>query len=136
MNSRAREVISYLVFGGLTTLVNIVVYAICTMVLGWAVLASNILAWILSVLFAYVTNRAFVFHSGRKSAAGLLGEAAGFFAGRLATGAFDTLFMIVAVDMLHLPNLVMKVASNVVVIILNYVISKLLVFRSSDGSED
>ena len=71
-----------------------------------------------------------------RECAALLAEAAGFFAGRIATGAFDTLFMIVAVDMLHLPNLVMKVASNVVVIILNYVISKLLVFRSSDGSED
>ena len=136
MNSRVREVMSYLVFGGLTTLVNIVVYDICTMAFGWSVLVSNILAWLLSVLFAYVTNRAFVFHSDRKGAAALLAEAAGFFAGRIATGAFDTLFMIVAVDMLHLPNLVMKVASNVVVIILNYVISKLLVFRSSDGSED
>lgn len=128
----SREVLAYLVFGVLTTLVNIVVFAILTRALSVGTVASNIIAWFLSVLFAYVTNRRWVFGTRGDS---VLKEAATFFTGRIGTGVLDTAMMFVTVDLFGWNDLVMKVAVNVIVVILNYVISKFLVFRrkSEDG---
>lgn len=128
----SREVLAYLVFGVLTTLVNIVVFAILTRALSVGTVVSNIIAWFLSVLFAYVTNRRWVFGTRGDS---VLKEAATFFTGRIGTGVLDTAMMFVTVDLLGWNDLVMKVAVNVIVIMLNYVISKFLVFRrkSEDG---
>ena len=128
----SREVLAYLVFGVLTTLVNIVVFAILTRALSVGTVVSNIIAWFLSVLFAYVTNRRWVFGTRGDS---VLKEAATFFTGRIGTGVLDTAMMFVTVDLFGWNDIVMKVFVNVIVIILNYVISKFLVFRrkSEDG---
>ena len=128
----SREVFFYLVFGVLTTVVNIVAFAILTRALSVGTVASNIIAWFLSVLFAYVTNRRWVFGTRGDS---VLKEAATFFTGRVGTGVLDTAMMFATVDLLGWNDLVMKVAVNVIVVILNYVISKLFVFRrkSEDG---
>ena len=126
---RFKEIILYLIFGVLTTAVNIVVYFICSRFLHLEVLSSNIIAWLLSVLFAYFTNRKFVFKSKAEEISTILKECINFFLGRLGTGILDTVIMFVSVDLLAFKDVVMKVLSNIIVIVLNYLISKLLVFR-------
>ena len=124
-----REIILYLVFGGLTTLVNFVVYFLCTsgLSLSWSV--SNVAAWVLAVLFAYVTNRIWVFQSKTKGASALLREFLSFVLCRLLSLGFDMAIMFLCVDVLHINDLIAKVFTQVVVIVLNYVFSKWIIFR-------
>lgn len=126
-----KETILYLVFGGLTTLVNIATYGILFNMLGIGNVPSNIVAWILSVVFAYITNKLFVFESKSFSPKVLLGEISSFFLCRLATGALDLLIMYYTIDVCgwNRYNLVIKIISNVLVIVLNYIASKVLIFK-------
>lgn len=113
----------------LTTVVNIAVYWLTAHPMGLSVMMSTVLAWVAAVLFAYVTNRKWVFHSEAKTPAEIGKEMVSFFACRLATGVVDWAAMFIFVDMLHLNDVVIKVAANVLVIILNYVASKLVIFK-------
>lgn len=122
------DVIAYLFFGVCTTVVNIVVYAICAKVLHFNTVVSTTIAWILSVAFAYITNRIWVFKSKVKDFKGIMREICSFVAARLATGVLDLLIMYVFVDLLHWPDMIIKVASNILVIVLNYIASKLFIF--------
>lgn len=122
-----REAITYLFFGGLTTVINIAVYYICAAI-GMSTAIANAIAWILSVLFAYITNRIWVFRS-HSSGKALMKEFGSFVACRVATGVLDEIIMIVGVDVLGIWGLGVKVFANILVIILNYVFSKLLIFR-------
>ena len=124
-----KEIIMYLVFGVLTTVVNIVVYFLSAELLHINYLISNALAWFLSVLFAYITNRKYVFHSEVKSTKGILKEVISFFSCRLLTGVVDLACMLIFVDILNVNDMLMKIVANVIVIILNYVASKLLIFK-------
>lgn len=124
-----REAVMYLFFGGCTTLVNFAVYWLCTRPVNMGEGTATAVAWVLSVLFAYVTNRKWVFESSAKGARAIAGEMANFFAGRAATGVMDLVIMLVSVKLLGLPDMVMKILSNVLVIILNYFISKWIVFK-------
>ena len=139
-----RALIVYVIFGALTTAVNIAVYAVCTrfgMPTGWA----NALAWVLSVLFAYFTNRRWVFESQNTGLPAVLREFASFVACRLGTGVLDQIIMVVGVDVLgpmfipekhlYLWSLGLKIASNVLVIFLNYIFSKLIIFRKKNPAE-
>lgn len=123
-----QDVIAYLVFGVLTTLVNIVAYWLCAHPLGLGTLPSSVLAWLAAVLFAYVTNRKWVFHSQAVTRQEITREMLSFFGCRLATGVVDWVMMFVCVDLLHFNDMVMKILANVVVVILNYVASKLIIF--------
>ena len=127
-----RDMILYVFFGGCTTLVNIFVYFAAARLLSMSTGAANIAAWLLSVLFAYVTNRRWVFHSGADTFGDILREMAGFFASRIATGALDLGVMYLSVDILHLPDVAMKIISNIIVIVLNYALSRLVVFRKKE----
>ena len=120
-----KEIISYLIFGVLTTVVNIVVYFICSWFFGIQYIISNILAWFFSVLFAYITNRNWVFESRNTN---ILKEAILFFGGRLFSGIVDTLLMILFIDILVIDDLISKTTIAIIVIILNYIFSKLIVF--------
>ena len=122
------DVVGYAVFGVLTTLVNIVAYYVLAHPVGIPVLPSSIAAWVISVAFAYLTNRTWVFSSQAVGAAAIAREMAWFFGCRLATGALDWANMFVFVDLLALDDLFVKVASNVLVVILNYLASKLFIF--------
>ena len=124
-----RGLILYGVFGALATAINIAVYALCYRVLRLPNVPSNVLAWALAVLFAFVTNKLYVFESKSLERGTVLRELLSFVGARLATGLLDLAVMFVGVDLLHGPDLVFKGASNIVVIILNYVFSKLIVFR-------
>ena len=124
-----RGLILYAVFGALTTAINIAAYALCYRVLKLPNVPSNVVAWVLAVLFAFVTNKLYVFESKSLERGTVLRELLSFVGARLATGLLDLAVMFVGVDLLHGPDLVFKVASNIVVILLNYVFSKLIVFR-------
>ena len=123
-----KEVFFYLLFGGLTTLINIVSYYICAE-LGASTPLATTVAFVLSVLFAYVTNRKFVFESRAAGIRPILLEMWKFFSVRIATYFVDLGMMILLVDILTVNKLLSKIAANVVVVILNYVASKLFVFR-------
>ena len=120
-----KELFWYVVFGALTTLVNIVVYFLLSR-LGINYLVSNVFAWFFSVLFAYVTNRRWVFES---KGTNTLKECSLFFSGRIFSGVVDTALMWLFIDMLTIGDMVSKVVIQVIVIVLNYVISKWIVFK-------
>lgn len=121
-----KEIIMYLVFGVLTTVVNIVVYYIFSNLLHMNYLFSNAMAWFLSVLFAYVTNRKYVFDSKNNQ---IIKEAISFFGSRLATGIMDMVLMWFLVNFNIVNDVIAKVVVNVIVVILNYILSKLVVFK-------
>jgi len=121
-----KEIIMYLVFGVLTTVVNIVVYFLSAELLNINYLISNALAWFLSVLFAYITNRKYVFESSSQN---ILKEAVSFFSSRLATGILDMVLMWLFVYFNVVNDVIAKVIVNVIVVVLNYVLSKLVVFK-------
>lgn len=126
---RYKSIILYVLFGGLTTLINIVVYYICSYSLSFNTIISNVIAWILSVLFAYITNKIWVFESRIYDIRGLLKEIASFFGCRMATGILDILIMYVFVDIWLFPRMIMKCLSNVLVIVINYIASRLFIFN-------
>ncbi len=126
-----KTVFWYLVFGLFTTIVNIVAYAVCMHVLNIGNVPSNIVAWILAVTFAYLTNRKWVFESVHHTAKTIAREVIDFFIARGLTGLLDLGIMFVAVDLLAWPDVIMKIIANIIVIILNYVASKLWIFGSA-----
>ena len=132
-----KEIILYLIIGGLTTVLNIASYWIFANPLGLNTVLSNVLAWVIGVVFAYFTNKIFVFESKSFKPNIFFKEFALFVLARVTTGAIDTGIMYLFVDVLALNQYEMwiKLASNVIVIILNYVFSKLLVFRKKKSEK-
>lgn len=124
-----RSFIAYGVFGVLTTLVNIVAYNLCYNQAGISNTLSNVIAWILAVAFAYVTNKIWVFESKSWKWSVLKKEVVAFISCRLATGIMDLVIMYICVDVMNWHAMLMKICSNVLVIILNYVFSKLIIFK-------
>ena len=118
----------YLFFGGVTTLINIAVFWACRDALRLPLQAANVAAWIAAVLFAYVTNKIWVFPSPGWAPAVLAPEIAKFFAARLLTLVMDMGFMQLAVKKLAWNEKLAKVASNVLVVIANFFLSKWFVF--------
>ena len=123
------EMIAYLFAGVATTVVNYVVYFLATRMAGLGVMGGTWVAWVIAVAFGYGVNKVFVFRTHCKSTLELLREAVGFFAMRLVSLGMETLLMYLTVTVLGLNDLVMKLIVNIVVIILNYVFSKLVIFR-------
>lgn len=124
-----RSMILYVVFGALTTLVNMAAYALCFSVLGIPNVPSTVIAWVLAVSFAFVTNKLWVFDSKSWDGRTLRHEIPAFFGARLLTGLLDVGIMYVTVDVMGWNGMVWKLISNVIVIILNYIASKLFIFR-------
>lgn len=124
-----KQPILYILFGVFTTIVNIVVYCVLTDALAVHYLVSNVMAWIVSVMFAFVTNKLWVFESQTWIGMSALIEMANFFLSRVATGVMDMLFMWVLVDVIVVDEMVAKVSVNILVIIANYLASKLWIFR-------
>ncbi len=129
------DILSYLFFGGLTTLVNFLVYAPLYSWTGSATL-SNVIAWGVAVAFAYLTNKPFVFKSHDWSAKTVLPELGKFVGCRIGSGLTETGILALTVDILHWNSLVMKIIVSVLVVILNYIGSKLLVFRKNSEKEE
>lgn len=123
------EILSYLFFGGLTTVVNYLVYLPCYNLMGFSGAVSNVIAWIAAVAFAYLTNKPFVFKSHDWSAKTVLPEMTKFVGCRVGSGLVETAIIFVTVDCLGLNGNVIKIVTSVLVVVLNYVASKLVVFR-------
>ncbi len=141
--AKYKEIILYLFFGVATTLVNWVVYGICTKVFGLAsegleLTISNSIAWVFAVLFAFVTNKLFVFESKCETRGKVLEEMGKFFGARIFSGLFEIglpiLFMAVGLkqEFFGIPGGVAKMITSVVVVVLNYILSKLVVFRKKE----
>lgn len=134
-----KEIVNYLFFGGLTTFVSWAAYALFVGGLKTGVTAGNILSWICAVTFAFVTNKLWVFESRTWIWPVWLKEAAGFYGGRLFSGAVELgglpLLMRLGLDqdLFGVEGLPAKIVISVVVIILNYFISKFFVFRRKSG---
>lgn len=145
------EVFSYLFFGVCTTLINIIVFQLFYAAFGVHELVSNIIAWVFAVAFAYVTNRVFVFHSTENTREGILREAGAFVGARIFSLLVDELiiWLMVSVmgyiaierlmaDVIGCPlkdakSLLAKICANVVVVIMNYVLSKLVIFKKGES---
>ena len=127
-----KEQVLYLIFGGFTTLINMVVYYLARQ-LGMQVIPADIVAWILAVIFAYVTNKIWVFESKSWKLSQLSRELLSFFGARLFSLGVDALLLYLTVEIFHLPQMLMKLLINIIVIILNYLFSKLLVFRKPNS---
>ncbi len=123
------DILTYLFFGVLTTAVNLLVYWPCINLLGWPGAVSNVVAWVVAVAFAFLTNKPFVFKSRDWSAMTVVPELWKFLSCRIGSGVLETAIIFVTVDMLHWNGEWMKLLTQVLVVILNYVGSKLLVFK-------
>ncbi len=123
------DIVSYLFFGGLTTVVNYVVYLPCYNMLHFSAAISNVIAWVVAVAFAYLTNKPFVFKSHDWSMQTVGPELTKFVGCRIGSGLLETAIIFVTVDCLNWNGNIWKLVTSVLVVILNYVASKLLVFR-------
>ena len=124
-----RDVIVYLIFGVLTTLVNYIVYLPCLYILNLSAAVSNVIAWIVAVAFAYLTNKPFVFGSHDWSMKTVGPELVKFLSCRIGSGVLETLILMVTVDLLGWSGFWWKLFTQVLVVVLNYIGSKLLVFK-------
>ncbi len=126
-----KEIILYLVFGVLTTAVNYISYLLLAPFFTKTVIPT-VIAWILSVIFAYVTNRIFVFCSDAKGEE-IIREIIAFFGARVFSGVLDVAIMWLFADTLCFNDKLIKILSNVIVVILNYIAGKWFVFRKKDA---
>ena len=130
-----KEVISYLFFGVLTTAVDFVSYYILTRVFRLDEGVSNVLAQFFAILFAYVTNKLFVFEDKTNDFKSLIIQFGKFFSLRLVTLVLNSVMFIIMIDKLGINDIVTKVIVSVIVIILNYVFSKLIVFKGKEKQQ-
>ena len=126
-----RELISYVFWGAATTVVNYVTYFLLTGVFQIYYLTSNIIAWAVSVLFAYFVNKLFVFQSKTWVWRVALRELWQMTASRLLTLGLETGILWISVDMLHQNDTITKLVASVVVVVTNYVLSKFIIFKKN-----
>lgn len=123
-----KQLVLYGIFGVLTTIINIVAYWLVRK-FDISITISAAIAWLVAVFFAYWSNRRYVFESTNTSLIAIFFEAIYFFACRIATGIFDVAFMYLFADILAFNEVITKVVANIIVIVLNYIASKLFIFR-------
>lgn len=133
-----KEIINYLIFGVLTTVISLIVYYVLTFTLlnpknSIELQIANIVSWCAGVLFAYFTNRKFVFESKNKNK---LKEFATFTTARITTLVLDMLVMFIFVTTLHLNDKIFKLVSQVLVVVGNYILSKLIVFKRDNNEKN
>lgn len=126
-----KEIILYLIFGVLTTLVNIISFYFMDLV-GINTYVNNTIAWILSVIFAYVTNKIYVFESKTTNKKELVKEVSSFFLARVFSYVVDMTGMYLCISVLCMNKMISKVLINFIVVVLNYVFSKLFIFQRSE----
>lgn len=125
------ETISYLFFGVLTTLVNYVSYFILSSQLKIDYKISTVISWILAVLFAYITNKMWVFKSTSFNSEILFKEITAFLSARIVSGIFEFIWMLFTVEILKMNDLIAKLLANVFVVIMNYFFSKMFIFKKN-----
>lgn len=123
------DILSYLFFGVLTTIVNYLIYLPAYNILGFSAATSNAAAWVVAVAFAYLTNKPFVFKSHDWSKKTVIPELTKFVSCRITSGVLETIILLITVDILGWNGNLWKLATQVMVVVLNYVFSKLIVFK-------
>jgi len=128
--NKYKEIINYLIFGTLTTLIALTIYYVLTFTVlnsdnAIELQVANIISWTGGFIFAYITNRKFVFNSKNNR----LKELFLFFLSRISTLLLDMLIMFIFVTLLKYNDSIFKLISQVIVIISNYILSKLIVFK-------
>lgn len=127
-----KEIINYIIFGGLTTVTNFVVYFICTKLFSIDEVISNGIAWFLSVLFAYITNKIFVFESKKNGFKEIIVEMSSFFLARVLSGiCCDVGTFALMVKVFAINDVIAKIVTQIMVIVMNYVLSKLVIFKKT-----
>ncbi|MBR3003667.1 MAG: GtrA family protein [Lachnospiraceae bacterium] len=124
-----KEYINYIIFGIGTMIVSQGTYALCAKVFGFEIALANAVSWICAVAFAYITNRTWVFEHKAHGTKGIIIEIIEFAAGRVATYFVETAIIEVTVRVFNWNELLMKFIAGVIATILNYIISKFIVFR-------
>ena len=141
--TKYRELIVYFIFGVCTTVVNLVTFKLFNLILGdEKYLISNIFAWFFSVVFAYITNKIFVFQSKDWAFKTLLKEVSSFFSSRVLTFLIEEFGLFMLIDVLQMKNInldafvivisgemIAKIIISVIVVVLNYIFSKLFIFK-------
>lgn len=123
-----KEQLLYLFFGGLSFLVSISTFAYFEKVININELFSNVLSWLVTVMFAFLTNRIWVFSSKTKNWKEFVRQMYSFYMGRVVTLILEELILLIFVTWLNLNSIVVKLIAQVIVIILNYIISKFIIF--------
>lgn len=124
-----KEILLYLFFGGLSFLISIGSYAWLNIYLRINELVANILSWIITVLFAFFTNRVWVFKSEQKGFDNFIKQMVSFFGGRVITLVIEEIILYIFITSLRFPSLLIKIIAQIIVIIMNYIISKSIVFK-------
>ena len=124
------DIVSYLVFGVLTTAVNYLVYLPLLNIVRLPAAVCNIIAWVVAVAFAYLTNKPFVFKSHDWSKEVVIPELSKFVSCRIASGVMETVLIFFAVDFQGWDGNIWKLITSVLVVVLNYLFSKLIVFKN------
>jgi putative flippase GtrA len=119
----------YLLFGIITTLINTIIFVFLYQVVGYSNVLSNSIAWLIAVIFAFITNRLFVFVQNEKGIRKGIFQFFIFIISRISTGIIDIAIMFLSVSVLNFNSVLMKLFTNVIVIILNYVLSKKYIFN-------
>lgn len=127
-----RELLSYGFWGLMTTFVNYIIFFLCLRLFHINYLISNVISWVVAVTFAYLTNKFFVFAFTGGQLSQLCREVIQFFSGRLFSLAVESLLLFLLVDGMNLKSDMMKIFTNLVVIVINYFIAKLIIFRKGN----
>lgn len=127
-----KSVILYLIFGVLSTVVNILVYALCSKILHINYAISNVISWIFAVTFAYLTNRVYVFDSNANTKKSVIKEIILFYYYRIVTLILEFILLYLGITLLHIDDLIVKIIANVIVIVANYIFSKFLIFKNKN----
>ena len=124
-----KEILLYIFFGGMTTIVNFVIYFIFSKIFGVYYLVSNVIAWGGAVIFAYLTNKVWVFESKERGSWQIMKEFILFVGCRVLSGVGETGILFVCVNLLNFGELIGKILASIFVVISNYVFSKLIIFK-------
>ena len=127
LDNKIKEILKYLIVGGLTTLVSIVSYYIVRLFIE-NYLVCTVISWIFAVAFAYITNRVFVFNSKREN---IFKECTEFVFSRILSLVAEVAVMYLLVDFLNISDKISKIIVQVIIVMLNYIFSKLFVFKEN-----
>lgn len=129
MYKQYKQAINYLIFGFLAFVMNFCLFYLFETLMHIDYMIADALSWLLTVVFAYWTNRTFVFESKNTEKAKVIKEFFSFIGARIATGLLELLLMYLMVDIAHINSNIAKLVAQVVVIVTNYVLSKLWIFK-------
>lgn len=124
-----KEIILYLIFGGLTVAINLTTYILLTRIANINYLIANIMSWFIAVLFAYLTNKIYVFESNLTELIFLIKELISFVSCRLFSGILELILMYLMINILYINDLFVKIFTNTIIILLNYILSKAIIFN-------